>query len=92
MTCHPHSTPASTESTPRSQLPCNEPHPFEYLMDPRTTATFLGVSVLTLADWRAKGIGPDSLHVGRCVRYRRSSIEAWLARHSRRGDLGAMAD
>lgn len=62
-----------------------EPHPVEGLMDPHATASFLGVHVLTLADWRSKGVGPDWLKVGRCCRYRLSALEAWLKGRTRRG-------
>jgi len=48
------------------------------LLDPRSCAAYLKVSVLTLADWRTKGIGPDYLKLGAAVRYRRSEVDAWL--------------
>lgn len=65
-----------------------EPHPLaapDGLMDPRTCAAYLGVSVLTLADFRCKGAGPDFIKVGASVRYRRSALEAWLETRTRRG-------
>jgi predicted DNA-binding transcriptional regulator AlpA len=68
--------------------PIPEPHPLaapDGLMDPRTCAAFLGVSHLTLSDWRTKGEGPTSLKVGRYVRYRRSDLEAWLNSHAKKG-------
>jgi len=56
------------------------------LMDPRTCAGYLKVSVLTLADWRVKRIGPDFLKLGAAVRYRVSEVESWLSlRSSRKG-------
>ena len=48
------------------------------LMDPRSTAAFLGLSVLTLADMRCKGTGPRFTKAGRLVRYRLSDVQAWL--------------
>jgi predicted DNA-binding transcriptional regulator AlpA len=58
----------------------------EWLMDPHATAAFLGVHVLTLADWRCKGgQGPDYVKVGRCVRYRHSDLKSWLETRTRKG-------
>ncbi len=65
-----------------------EPHPLagaDGLMTPKDTAAFLGVAVASLSDWRVKGIGPDFVKVGACVRYRRSALEAWLQSHTRKG-------
>jgi hypothetical protein len=55
------------------------------LMDPRTTAMFLGLSVLSLADWRTKGVGITYIKVGRSVRYRMSDVQAYLASHTKQG-------
>ena len=54
-------------------------------MDPQATAAFLGVSVLSLADWRTKGTGPSYVKVGRCVRYRLSDLETWLTSRTKKG-------
>ena len=62
-----------------------EPRPLEGLMDPQATAAFLGVSVLSLADWRTKGTGPSYMKVGRCVRYRLSDLETWLTSRTKKG-------
>jgi len=62
-----------------------ESRPLEGLMDPHATAAFLGVHVLTLADWRTKGAGPSYVKVGRCVRYRLADLEAWLSLRTRKG-------
>lgn len=37
-----------------------------------------GVPPATLKRWRTQRTGPVVLHIGRHVRYRRSSVEAWL--------------
>lgn len=47
-------------------------------LDPKAAAAFLGVSWLTLADWRVKGTGPAYSRAGRLIRYRKSTLEAWL--------------
>ena len=68
--------------------PIAEPFPLalpDGLMDPPTCAAYLGVSVLTLADFRCKGVGPDFIKVGAAVRYRRSALEAWLETRTKRG-------
>ena len=41
-------------------------------------STMLGVPIDTLYGWRHRGEGPRGYRVGRHVRYRRSSVEAWL--------------
>lgn len=55
-----------------------QPPPLEGLMDPKTCAKHLTVSVLTLSDWRVKNIGPDFLKIGSAVRYRVSDVQRWL--------------
>lgn len=74
-----------TPLIPSSPRTPGEPLIPEALMDARATAAFLGVSVLSLADWRTKGIGPSYMKVGRCVRYRLSALEAWLQSRTRKG-------
>ena len=41
------------------------------------------VAARTLQRWRWEGTGPDFVHVGRLVRYRRSDLRAWLAKRTR---------
>ena len=43
-------------------------------------ATELSVSTQALYDLRSKGRGPTGFRVGRQLRFRRSEIDAWLAR------------
>jgi excisionase family DNA binding protein len=51
------------------------------LLTREEVAELLGISVITLDRWRKQGKGP--LHIrldaARGVRYRRESLEAWLA-------------
>ena len=42
-------------------------------------ADYLHVPVQTIYDLRAKGRGPRGFRVGRCLHFRKSEIEAWLA-------------
>lgn len=41
-------------------------------------ATYLGVAVQTIYDWRLKGAGPPAFKVGRHLRYRESDVMEWL--------------
>ncbi|MGZ6795110.1 MAG: helix-turn-helix transcriptional regulator [Nocardioidaceae bacterium] len=43
-------------------------------------AAHLAVSVQTLYDLRSQGRGPRGFRVGRELRFRRSEVDAWLAR------------
>jgi len=40
------------------------------------------ISGRTLQRWRLERTGPDFIHVGRLVRYRRSDLKAWLAKRT----------
>jgi excisionase family DNA binding protein len=48
------------------------------LMTIAELSAMLGVPVDTLYGWRHRGEGPTGYRIGRHVRYRRSSVEAWL--------------
>jgi excisionase family DNA binding protein len=50
----------------------------ERLMTIAELSMMLGVPIDTLYGWRHRGEGPRGYRVGRHVRYRRSSVEAWL--------------
>jgi excisionase family DNA binding protein len=45
---------------------------------PAEVSAHLRVPVLTLYQWRHRGIGPRSCRVGRHIRYRWQDVEAWL--------------
>jgi excisionase family DNA binding protein len=47
-------------------------------------STMLGVPVDTLYGWRHRGEGPMGYRIGCLVRYRRSSVEAWLEQQADR--------
>jgi hypothetical protein len=51
-------------------------HPSE--LGPKQAAHWLGVSVRTLEDWRARGEGPPYFKVGGAVRYSIVELEAWF--------------
>lgn len=49
------------------------------ILTPGEAAALLRVPLLTLTRWRRNGAGPSALHFDkRTVRYRRSSVEAFL--------------
>jgi len=48
-------------------------------------AARLRLSPRTVRSWRSEGIGPRYVKLGRAVRYRRSSVDAYLERLERDG-------
>ena len=50
----------------------------ERLMSITDLSEMLGVPVHTLYRWRHKGEGPVGYRIGRHVKYRRATVEAWL--------------
>ena len=48
------------------------------LASPPQVATYLGIPVATLYQWRHRGIGPQGTTVGRHIRYRWQEVERWL--------------
>jgi len=48
------------------------------LLSPTTVAAILGVPRQTLLNWRNKRHGPPGIKVGRHLRYRRGSLNAWI--------------
>jgi excisionase family DNA binding protein len=49
------------------------------VMTTAQAADYIGISKRTLYAWSAKRIGPDSIQVGRLVRYRKSDLDYWLS-------------
>ncbi|WP_043654298.1 helix-turn-helix transcriptional regulator [Nocardia thailandica] len=41
-------------------------------------ATYLGVSVETIYEWRKGKGGPPAIKIGKGLRWRRAAVEAWL--------------
>jgi len=52
---------------------------FEPVLTLAELADYLHVPEQTLYDLRAKGRGPRGFRVGRCLHFRKSEIDAWLA-------------
>ncbi len=61
--------------------------PEDQVFDPRAAGVYLGgtkpLAKQTLAIMRLKGSGPDYYLVGGQVRYRKSDLDAWMARGKR---------
>ena len=51
----------------------------EPLWTPTEVATYLGIPVQTLYQWRRKRTGPPARRVGRHLRYDPSAVRAWFA-------------
>jgi excisionase family DNA binding protein len=50
----------------------------ERLLTLPEVAEILGVPVATLYRWRHRGEGPPGYRIGRHVRYRRATVDAWV--------------
>jgi excisionase family DNA binding protein len=50
----------------------------ERLMSITDLSEMLGVPIHTLYRWRHRGEGPVGYRIGRHVKYRRATVEAWL--------------
>lgn len=48
------------------------------LATPAALSEYLGISELTLRDWRRRGIGPPYRRIGRHVRYPWPGVDAWV--------------
>jgi len=58
---------------------------------PREVAEFLGISEQSLAQDRARGLGPQYIKHGRRVRYRWADVEAYLSANTVNGGHHAAA-
>ena len=56
-------------------------------MTPEQAASYLGLEVRTLKNWRTKGGGPKYVSLGRkkrgWIRYRKASLDEWLESRER---------
>ena len=48
------------------------------LLNVDEAAAYLGVSKWTIYSWYRAGEGPDRFRLGRCIRYSRSTLDAWM--------------
>jgi hypothetical protein len=49
-------------------------------------AAYLDVRPATLANWRSMGQGPAYAKLGRCIKYRRSDLDAFIAKSIRQAE------
>lgn len=54
----------------------------ERLWTVHDVATFLGVPVGTIYQWRTRGEGPPAIRLGRHLRYDRVAVLAWVESQS----------
>ena len=52
--------------------------PDAQLLSPDDLASYLGVPLKTVYNWRTEGKGPRGIKVGRHVRFRMNDVQAWL--------------
>ncbi len=52
--------------------------PSKIFLQPKEVAEVLGVGIATLANWRAKRIGPKFVKIHSRVRYRSKDLLAWM--------------
>ncbi|MFC2925266.1 MULTISPECIES: helix-turn-helix transcriptional regulator [Hyphobacterium] len=50
----------------------------DFLLTPKQAARYLNLAEISLAKWRVDGTGPEYFKLGRAVRYRVDSLDAWL--------------
>ena len=57
--------------------------PGDERLTPEEAAEYLGVKTQTLAAWRSSGrYELRFIRAGRCIRYRKSDLDAWMERRS----------
>jgi excisionase family DNA binding protein len=71
------------ERAPSPAPPPSPPQP-EYLTT-RGAAKVLALGTSTLEGWRSRGDGPAFVKIGTAIRYSRADLDAWLAKHARKG-------
>jgi predicted DNA-binding transcriptional regulator AlpA len=54
------------------------PQAGDKLMSLTDVSEMLGIPIHALYRWRHNSDGPISYRLGRCTRYRREAVEAWL--------------
>jgi predicted DNA-binding transcriptional regulator AlpA len=58
--------------------------PEDHVVTTKFLSDYLHIPQATLYQWRLRGVGPPGIRVGRHLRYRWSSVEAWLAEQANR--------
>lgn len=52
------------------------------LNGPKWLAEYLEVPLATVYQWSSRGGGPPAIRVGKHLRYRKSTVDAWLDAHT----------
>lgn len=77
---------ANARNTQQSEAISHPPATPAPWLSPEAAAAYLGgISKLTLADWRTKGIGPVFHKAGALVRYRQADLDAWMENGAKKG-------
>jgi excisionase family DNA binding protein len=71
------------ERIPAPPSPIAVPQQPEYLTT-RQAAKVLALGTSTLEGWRSRGEGPAWVKIGTAIRYSRSDLDSWLAKHARK--------
>jgi predicted DNA-binding transcriptional regulator AlpA len=61
----------------RDAIPTEDTESHERALTTREVGKILGVSEITLSQWRARGKGPRFFRASRLVRYRLADVVAW---------------
>ncbi|WP_125099269.1 helix-turn-helix domain-containing protein [Leucobacter chromiireducens] len=63
-----------------TQHPTPQPPPgLEPLLSIEELATYLGIPISTLYDWRVRGHGPRAHRFGKHLKFALSDVRAWMA-------------
>jgi excisionase family DNA binding protein len=57
------------------------------LLTREEAARYCGMKPTTFQVWAVRGQGPALLHLGRCVRYRKSELDRWLSSCSQQKEV-----
>jgi len=72
------------QRAPQAPPPSTLPQAAEFLTT-RQAAKLFALSVGTLEGWRSSGKGPATIKIGTAIRYSRVDLDAWLAKHRKKG-------
>ena len=67
------------ELSPSPIAASNATFGLEKLMDITELATYLGVPISTVYDWRVRGKGPVAYRFGKHLKFAVSDVQAWVA-------------
>ena len=64
----------------------------EPLMDVPELASYLGISISTVYDWRVHGKGPAAYRFGKHLKFAVSDVRAWIAQQREPGSESRRSD